>query len=150
MSLNNIFNITGSAMSAQSVRLNTVASNLANAGVVSSTEAGAYRSRQPIFSAVMSSLGNAMDNNSPHFGVVQNQPSSVRIVGIVESNATVSKHFQPDHPMANKDGYIFKSNVNSIEEMANMMSASRAYQNNVEVFNTAKQMLLKTLAMGRR
>jgi len=73
----------------------------------------------------------------------------VRVAGIVESNATARKEYQPEHPLANKQGYIFKSNVNSIEEMANMMAASRSYQNNVEVFNTTKQMLLKTLNMGR-
>lgn len=145
MSLGNVFEIVGSAMSAQSVRLNTVASNLANADVVSSTEAGVYRSRQPVFSAVMSAL-----NGGESGSLGQNQSAGVRIAGIVESNAAARKEFQPDHPMANKDGYIFKSNVNSIEEMANMMAASRAYQNNVEVFNTSKQLLLKTLTMGQR
>jgi flagellar basal-body rod protein FlgC len=149
MGLYNIFDISGSAMSAQSVRLNTVASNLANADVVSSTEAGVYRSRQPVFSAVMSALSNTGDSSVSQFGLVQGQPASVRIAGIVESNAAARKEFQPDHPMANKDGFIFKSSVNAIEEMANMMAASRAYQNNVEVFNTSKQMLLKTLTMGR-
>ncbi len=145
MSLGNVFEIVGSAMSAQSVRLNTVASNLANADVVSSTEAGVYRSRQPVFSAVMSALNGGGQNS-----MGQSQSAGVHIAGIVESNAAARKEFQPDHPMANKDGYIFKSNVNSIEEMANMMAASRAYQNNVEVFNTSKQLLLKTLTMGER
>lgn len=142
MGLYNVFNISGSSMSAQSVRLNTVASNLANADVVSTTEAGVYRSRQPVFAAVM----NALEGGSAGQG--QSTPS-VRVAGIVESNAVARKEYQPEHPLANKQGYIFKSNVNSIEEMANMMSASRSYQNNVEVFNTTKQMLLKTLNMGR-
>lgn len=126
-------------MSAQSVRLNTVASNLANADVVSGTEQDAYKSRQPIFSSVMNSMqtGNASSS------------ISVRVSGVVESDAPARQEYQPHHPLANKDGYVFKSNVNEIEEMANMMAASRSYQNNVEVFNTSKQLLLKTLNMGR-
>jgi len=140
MALYNVFNIAGSSMSAQSVRLNTVASNLANADVVTTNEKDVYRSRQPIFSAVMNTLNGGADNNAS---------ASVRVSAIVESNASARKEFQPDHPLANKEGYIFKSNVNSIEEMANMMAASRSYQNNVEVFNTSKQLLLKTLSLGR-
>jgi flagellar basal-body rod protein FlgC len=139
MSLYNIFNVAGSSMSAQSVRLNTVASNLANADVVSSNSKDAYKSRQPIFSSVM----NSMDNSN------QSSSVSVRVSGIVESTAEARQEYQPHHPLANKEGYIFKSNVNAIEEMANMMAASRSYQNNVEVFNTSKQLLLKTLNMGR-
>jgi len=139
MALYNVFNIAGSSMSAQSVRLNTVASNLANADVAATKEKDAYRSRQPVFKAVMDAMGNG-----------QNQSSvSVRVAGIVESQVKPVQEYQPDNPMANEQGYIFKSNVNTIEEMANMMSASRSYQNNVEVFNTSKQLLLKTLNMGR-
>ncbi len=126
-------------MSAQSVRLNTVASNLANADVVSGNSKDAYKSRQPIFSSVM----NTMDNGNVSSSV------SVRVSGIVESTAEARQEYQPHHPLANKQGYIYKSNVNAIEEMANMMAASRSYQNNVEVFNTSKQLLLKTLNMGR-
>ena len=153
MGLYNVFDIAGSSMSAQSVRLNTVASNLANADVVSSTEAGAYRSRQPVFAAVMDAL-NSTGNNVGQSGAAQNgmaqgQSPGVRVAGIVEDNAVARKEYQPEHPLANKEGYIFKSNVNAIEEMANMMAASRSYQNNVEVFNTSKQLLLKTLNMGR-
>lgn len=144
MGLYNVFNIAGSSMSAQSVRLNTVASNLANADVVSGTESGVYRSRQPVFQAVMDALNGDANSNTAN----QATPS-VRVAGIVESNAAARKEYQPEHPLANKQGYIYKSNVNSIEEMANMMAASRSYQNNVEVFNTTKQMLLKTLNMGR-
>jgi len=153
MGLYNVFDIAGSSMSAQSVRLNTVASNLANADVVSTTEAGAYRSRQPVFSAVMDALnggGQSVGQSSAaQFGSAQGQSSGVRVDGIVEDNAVARKEYQPEHPLANKEGYIFKSNVNAIEEMANMMAASRSYQNNVEVFNTSKQLLLKTLNMGR-
>ncbi len=137
MSLYNVFNVAGSSMSAQSVRLNTVASNLANADVVSTKAEDAYRSRQPVFSAVMESL-NSNQNSIP-----------VRVAGVIESQAPALQEFQPDHPMANEEGYVFKSNVNTIEEMTNMMAASRSYQNNVEVFNTSKQLLLKTLSMGK-
>ena len=153
MGLYNVFDIAGSSMSAQSVRLNTVASNLANADVVSSTEAGAYRSRQPVFAAVMDALNSTGENGgqsgAAQYGMAQGQSPGVRVAGIVEDNAVARKEYQPEHPLANKEGYIFKSNVNAIEEMANMMAASRSYQNNVEVFNTSKQLLLKTLNMGR-
>lgn len=149
MSLYNIFNVAGSSMSAQSVRLNTVASNLANADVVSGTEKDAYKSRQPIFSSVMNSIAmNSMNNGD--IGNGSNTSSvSVRVSGIVESQAEARQEYQPHHPLANEEGYIYKSNVNAIEEMANMMAASRSYQNNVEVFNTSKQLLLKTLNIGR-
>jgi len=152
MGLYNVFDVAGSSMSAQSVRLNTVASNLANADVVSSTEAGVYRSRQPVFAAVMDALNSAnssTQNGMGQTGSNQGSATSVRVAGIVEDNAPARKEYQPDHPLANKEGYIFKSNINAIEEMANMMAASRSYQNNVEVFNTSKQLLLKTLNMGR-
>ena len=153
MGLYNVFDIAGSSMSAQSVRLNTVASNLANADVVSSTQAGAYRSRQPVFAAVMDALNSTGQNvgqsGAAQYGMSQGQSPGVRVAGIVEDNAVARKEYQPEHPLANKEGYIFKSNVNAIEEMANMMAASRSYQNNVEVFNTSKQLLLKTLNLGR-
>ena len=137
MGLFSIFDVAGSAMSAQTVRLNTVASNMANAEVVSGTEAGAYHSRQPVFSAVMKALG----------GNPESVP--VEINGIVESDAPVNKQYSPEHPEADKDGYIYMSNVNMIEEMANMISASRSYQSNVEVANTSKQLLLDTLRLGQ-
>lgn len=145
MALYNIFNIAGSSMSAQSVRLNTVASNLANADVVSTKEADVYRSRQPVFAAVMDTL----NSNGLQGGGSDQSSVPVRVAAIVESKAAARQEYQPEHPMANEQGYIFKSNINSIEEMANMMAASRSYQNNVEVFNTSKQLLLKTLNMGR-
>ena len=137
MGLYNVFNVAGSSMSAQSVRLNTVASNLANADTVSTTENEIYRSRQPVFAAVMQALGSEQSS------------VPVRTAGIVESQEPARQEYQPDHPLANNEGYIYRSNVNSIEEMTNMMAASRSYQNSVEVFNTSKQLLLKTLSMGR-
>jgi flagellar basal-body rod protein FlgC len=137
MGLFDIFDVAGSAMSAQTVRLNTVASNMANAEVVSGTKEGAYLSRQPVFSAVMKAIGG-------------NQASvPVRISGIVESDAAIDRQYNPEHPEADKDGYVFTSNVNMIEEMANMISASRSYQSNVEVANTSKQLLLDTLRLGQ-
>lgn len=138
MSALNIFDIAGSGMNAQSLRLNLVASNIANANSVSSSQGGAYKSRQAVFGT---ELKNVID--------AQNAASKVEVLGVVQSNAPAIMEYAPNHPMADKDGYIFKSNVNTIEEMANMMSASRSYQNNIEVLNTAKQMMLQTLRIGQ-
>ncbi|HID45559.1 MAG TPA: flagellar basal body rod protein FlgC [Chromatiaceae bacterium] len=137
MGLYDVFSISGSAMSAQSVRLNTVASNLANADSVGATPEEAYHARQPVFAAVLSVLNG------------EQQSVGVKVAGIVESEAEIPRDYQPNHPMADADGYVYKANVNSVEEMANMISASRSYQNNVEVLNTSKQLLLKTLSLGR-
>ncbi len=137
MGLYNIFNVSGSAMSAQSVRLNTVASNLANADVVASSKDKIYRSRQPVFAAVMQGLND------------QQVSIPVRVAGIVQSQAQGVAQYQPANPKADKNGYVYKSNVNTIEAMTNMMAASRAYQNNVDVFNTSKRLLLKTLNLGK-
>lgn len=135
MSLFRIFDIAGSAMSAQSVRLNTTASNLANSETVSGTEAGAYRSRQPVFATVIRGI--------------EREAAGVRVTGIVEDGSPVRKEYAPDNPLADEKGYIYRSNVNAVEEMANMISASRSYQNNVEVLNTSKQLLLSTLRLGQ-
>ncbi len=133
-----IFDIAGSGMNAQSLRLNLVASNIANANSVSSSIDEVYKSRQPVFAA---ELKNAMNKN--------NAASKVNVLGIVESQAPAIMEYAPSHPMADEKGYIYKPNVNTVEEMANMMSASRSYQNNVEVLNTAKQLMLQTLRMGK-
>lgn len=139
MSLYNVFDIAGSGMNAQNVRLNLVASNLANADSVSSSLGQTYRSRQPVFATV---LRDAFDqNNAPAAGV--------KVLGVVESKAPIQQEYAPGHPMANEQGFIFKPNVNTVEEMANMMSASRAYQNNVEMLNTAKQLMMQTLRIGQ-
>jgi flagellar basal-body rod protein FlgC len=138
MSLFRIFDIAGSAMSAQSVRLNTTASNLANADSVSSSADTTYRARRPVFAAA---LDNAMDSDGSSTGV--------EVKGIVESDAPLIREYNPNSPMADKDGYIFRPNVNQVEEMADMMSASRAYQTNVQVADSAKQMLLQTLRIGK-
>jgi len=137
MSLFNIFDIAGSGMSAQSLRLNTTASNLANAESVSSSVDQVYRTRTPVFAAVLDDAQQGY------------KKGSVQVKGVVESQAPVRQEFNPSHPMANDEGYVFHSNVDSIAEMANMMSASRSYQNNVEIANTSKQLLLRTLQLGQ-
>ena len=137
MSLFSIFDVAGSGMSAQSIRLNTVASNLSNADNVSSTEAGAYRAKEPVFAAIYGAVrgdGNNVDG--------------VRVASIQESTAPIQARYMPGNPQADANGYVYGSNVNPMEEMVNMISASRSYQNNVEVMNTSKQMLLRTLTLG--
>ena len=137
MSLFNVFDIAGSAMSAQSVRLNVTSSNLANAQSVGGTEADTYRARHPVFSAVMQSL-------QPDGGSI-----GVRVDDIVESKTPMEQRYQPNHPLANEEGYVFLPNVNIVDEMANMISASRSYQSSVEVLNTSKHLMLATLRMGQ-
>ncbi|BDR14257.1 flagellar basal body rod protein FlgC [Vibrio sp. STUT-A11] len=137
MSLFNVFNVTGSAMSAESVRLNTTSSNLANADSVSSSAKDTYKARHAVFGA---ELGNAMRSGNT---------VPVKVLGIVESDKPLNAEYNPDHPLANEEGYIYKPNVNVMEEMANMISASRAYQTNVQVADSSKQMLLRTLQMGQ-
>jgi len=139
VSLFNVFEISSTALSAQSMRLNSVASNLANAGVVSGSEEGAYRARQPVFSSVY----DATTREATHrFG-------GVRVDGIVESDMPPRKEYSPGHPMADEAGYIYRPNVNPAEEMANMISASRSYQSSVEAMNTTKQLILRTLTLGQ-
>lgn len=137
MSLLNVFDIAGSGMSAQSMRLNLTASNIANANTVAGSEAEAYNSRQAVFSAMLK------DN----FAATE-QGVGVEMLGVVESQAQHVMRYEPNHPLANKQGYVFDSNVDIAEEMANMISASRSYQSNIEILNTSKQMLLRTLRLG--
>jgi flagellar basal-body rod protein FlgC len=137
MSLFQVFDISGGALSAQSVRLNTIASNLANAEVVASSAEQAYRGRYPVFSSVMNSeLG-------------ERGAASVRVDRIVESEVPARKEYSPSHPQADDEGYIYLSNVNSAEELANMISASRSYQGSVEAMNTTKQLIMRTLTLGK-
>tara|TARA_R110002096_G_scaffold268308_2_gene461979 strand:- start:7149 stop:7568 length:420 start_codon:yes stop_codon:yes gene_type:complete len=139
MSLYSIFDIAGSGMSAQTTRLNIVASNMANANTTSSSSNETYRARQPVFATVLQNSMKAQADSA----------KGVQVLGVVESQAPLRQEYAPQHPMANTDGYIFKPNVNVVEEMANMMSASRSYQNNVEMLNTAKQLLQQTLKIGQ-
>ena len=140
MALSNIFNISGSAMTAQSVRLNTTASNLANAQSVSSSEGETYRAKKPIFQAML--------ETQQGMGVGM-QGQGVNVTEIIESDAPLRMEYEPSHPMANEEGYVFYPNVSVVEEMADMISASRSFQINTEVMNTAKQMLQKTLTLGK-
>jgi len=135
MSSFRVFDIAGSAMSAQSVRLNTVASNLANADAVTSDPGTVYKQRLPIFKA--SAEAGSRD------------AAGVQVLGIVESQAPAVKRFQPGHPLADSEGYVYASNVNVVEEMTNMISASRSYQSDVDIINTSKSLLLKTLDLGK-
>jgi flagellar basal-body rod protein FlgC len=139
MSLFNVFTISATGMSAQSVRLNTTASNIANADSVSSSIDQTYRARHPVFAAEMQKAAAGHENSSV----------GVQVLGIVESNKPLNIEHAPDHPMADKDGYIYKPNVNVIEEMTNMISASRSYQTNVQLAESAKNMLNKTLMLGK-
>ena len=134
MSMFSIFGVSGSAISAQSQRLNVVASNLANADAMAGPDGQAYKARQVVFETVPTGSDASL---------------GVRVNGIRESNEPMRKVHNPSHPQADAQGYVTQSNVNPIEEMVNMISASRSYQNNVEVMNTAKTLLLKTLQMGQ-
>lgn len=136
MSLFNVLDIAGSGMSAQALRLNTTASNLANAESVSSSSGETYRARQPVFAAMIKALGESPSG------------TGVQVMGIVESQEPLRQQYEPGHPMANEEGYIFLPNVSMVEEMANMISASRSYQSNSEVAKTSKQLLMRTLSLG--
>ncbi len=140
MSLFDVFNVSGSAMNAQTIRLNTTASNLANAESVNGDATKVYRARHPVFQAMM----------NPDAGIDDDQDASsgVRVMGVVESAAPPLQTYQPDNPLADKDGYVYTSNVNSIEEMANMISANRSFATDVEAINTARDLLLKVISMG--
>lgn len=146
MSLTNIFDIAGSGMAAQTVRLNTVSSNIANAESVSSSEGGTYRARHPVFSVIKQQM-DAMGALSQTDGL--SAGTGVQVDGIVESQAPLKKQYEPDHPMADEQGYVFYPNVNVVEEMADMISASRSFQTNVEMMNTAKQMMQRILTLGQ-
>ena len=140
MSLFNVFNVAGSGLNAETIRLNTTASNLANAESVNGDLTKVYRARHPVFQAMMDTADTSFEN--------QDASSGVRVLGIVESAAPPVKTYQPDHPLADKDGFVYSSNVNSIEEMTNMISANRSFATNIEAINTARDLLLKTISMG--
>ncbi|MFK7861417.1 MAG: flagellar basal body rod protein FlgC [Granulosicoccus sp.] len=127
-----IFDIAGSAMRAQNLRLNATASNLANANSVSGTEEGAYKARHPVFAAML-----------------KGEMGGVETLGVVESKREVNKRHEPGHPLANDEGYVFGSNVDNVEEMANMMSATQSYQSNVNLLSTVRRLMLETLKMGK-
>ena len=138
MSLFSVFDVAGSALSAQTLRLNTTSSNLANANSASSSSDQTYKAREPVFASMLNN--EAGDDN----GTV-----GVQVLGIVEKQDPARKEYNPGNPLADEKGYVYMPNVNVIEEMANMISASRSYQTNVEVTNTAKQMLMRTISLGQ-
>ena len=138
MSMFSIFNVSGSAVSAQAQRLNVVASNLANADTVAGPDGQAYKARQVVFQTVL--MGNTGEPESA---------AGVQVTQITEDQTPGRRVHDPKHPQADADGYVTYTNVNPVEEMVNMISASRSYQNNVDVMNTAKTLLQKTLQMGQ-
>lgn len=134
MSLLNVFEIAGSAMTAQSQRLNVVASNLANADSVTGSNGQAYRAKQVVFSEL--AFGGATG-------------SGVQVTGVIEDPSPGKQVYDPKHPLADAQGYVNMPNVSAVDEMVNMIAAARSYQNNVEMMNTAKALLLKTLTIGQ-
>ena len=147
MSLTSVFNIAGSGMSAQNTRLNTVASNIANAETVSSSIDQTYRARHPVFATLMQdSQGNTSDS------LFQSQDAAgqgVQVMGVVEDKSELQARYEPNHPAADAKGYVYYPNVNVVEEMADMISASRSFQTNAEMMNTAKTMMQKVLTLGQ-
>ncbi len=135
MSMLNVFQIAGSALNAQSLRLNTTASNLANADSVVGEDGQPYRAKQVVFAATPVAAGPAS--------------LGVQVTQVVESAAPMRLVYEPANPAANADGYVEMPNVNVVEEMVNMISASRSYQNNAEVMNTARTLLQRTLQIGQ-
>ena len=137
MGMFNVFEISGTAMNAQTVRLNTIASNLANADSVSSNPDQVYKAKHPVFSTLLKKEGSKHD------------VMGIKVDEVLESNAPPLIRHEPNHPLADAQGNIYLPNINTVQEMADMMSASRSYQNNVEVLNTSKQLLMRTLSIGR-
>lgn len=136
MSLSNVFNIAGSAMAAQSQRLNAVASNLANVDSATSSTGQPYRAKQVVFAAVpLAGSGSGT--------------AGVKVSGVIEDPSPMKMMYDPKHPLADSQGYVAMPNVNPVEEMVNMISASRSYQNNADMMNTAKTLLMKTLTLGQ-
>lgn len=143
MSLMNIFDVSGSAMSAQSLRLNTTASNMANADSAGGSPEETYRARHPVFSAVQQDAMNRI-------GFGNESGPGVQVRGIVESEGALESRHEPEHPLANEEGYVFYPNVDVVEEMSNMISASRSFQMNVEVMNSARTMMQRVMTLGQQ
>ncbi len=137
MSVFKVFDVAGSGMSAQMLRLNTVASNLANAESITTNKEDVYQARHPVFESIMQEVGNG------------DQMATVKVSQIVEEETAAIPHYRPNHPLSNAEGYVYSPNIDTVGEMADMISASRSYQNNVEVLSTAKEMILRTLQLGQ-
>ena len=136
MSLNNLFGIAGSALNAQTIRMNITSSNLANASTVSSSEKNAFKATRAIFKTILDEeFSTAKGSNE----------GGVKVDGLMSDLAPIVKIKQPGHPLADKEGFIYQSNVNEMGEMIDMMAASRSYQNNIEVINTARQLMMRTI-----
>lgn len=138
MSSFKIFDIAGSALSAQSVRLNTVASNLANANTVSGDKESVYKARYPVFETVIAGVGRDAGATA-----------SVRVTEVIESDKAPLARYEPGNPVADADGFVYAPDINPVEQMVDMISASRSYQNSIEVMNSSKEMLLATLRLGQ-
>ncbi len=142
MSFTDIYSIAGSAMNAQTVRLNTVASNLANADSVSANPDDAYKALKPVFATVYGKSQLAMNNDV--------YPSAeVKIVDVVQSTGEAEKRFEPAHPLANEEGYVYYPGIDVVAEMADMMSATRSFETNVEVLSNVKSMQQGLLKLGQ-
>ncbi len=148
--MNRIFDIAGSAMTAQSVRLNTVASNLANAQSAASSVDQVYRARQPVFHAIQQQALTEQQGGWPAW-MDENAGAGagVRVAGIVESDAPLERRYEPGHPLADGEGYVYYPNVNVVEQMTDMISASRSFQVNVELMQSAKTMAQRLLTLGQ-
>lgn len=140
MAFNNIFGIAGSALNAQMVRMNATASNMANAGTISSTPELAYKAKRPVFETL---LNQEMTDQSQQF------VGGVKVAGMVDDVTPNRKLHDPGNPKADKDGFVYVSNVNEVTEMVEMMGAARSYQNNVEVVNTARELMMRTLEITK-
>ena len=136
MSMDNIFGIAGTALNAQLTRMNSTASNLANVGTVSTTEQDAFRAKRPIFKALMDS---EMTNSGAQY------VGGVKVLRMADDAAPPRRVSDPKNPMADENGYVYQSNVSEVTEMVEIMAAARSYQNNVEVINTARQLMMRTL-----
>lgn len=143
MSLTNVFDIAASGMSAQTVRLNAISSNIANADSAASSAEAAYKSRQPVFELIRQQANEMgmQDNLNNGYGV--------QVKEIVESKAPAQMRYEPENPLADENGYVHYPDINIVEEMANMMAASRAFQTNVDMMDTAKSMMQRVLALGQ-
>lgn len=151
MGISNTFRITGTALNAQSIHIDLIAKNMANAEIISGTEAGAFRARRPVFATMLNSNFDSPASGRTFFaasGLGGSGARGVTVETIAQSRAPIGKQHMPENPLADADGYIYLSNVNMVEEMAYMMQASRSYQANIEVLNTAKQLMLRTLSLG--
>jgi flagellar basal-body rod protein FlgC len=140
MSMDNIFGIAGTALNAQLTRMNATASNLANAGTVSTNETGAFRAKRPIFKALINE--QMTHSGAPYVG-------GVKVDRMADDSVPPRRVSDPRNPLADKDGYVYQSNVSEVTEMVEMMASARSYQNNVEVINTARQLMMRTLDMSK-